>query len=84
MAVFDSTGSLVSCQVDSFTLFLLSFFLLLMRVGFCPSRQKILICIRLGNVLRSKLANERCLIQFPVALVGLAVRIFSWFSPKLA
>ena len=36
-----------------------------------------------GAVLRSKLVDGMCRVQFPVALVDLAVRSFPWFSPKL-
>ena len=35
-------------------------------------------------VLRSKLVNGRCRAHFPVLLIDLAVRSFSWFSPKLS
>ena len=35
-------------------------------------------------VLRSKLVDERCRVQFPIALVDIAVLNFPWFSPKLA
>ena len=36
-----------------------------------------------GAVLRLKLVDGRCRVQFPVALVDLAARSFPWFSPKL-
>ena len=35
-------------------------------------------------VLRSKLVDGRCRVQFPFLRVGLAVRCFPWISPKFA
>ena len=35
-------------------------------------------------VLRSKLVDGRCRVQFPIALADLAVWNFPWFFPKLA
>ena len=59
------------------------------KISQFPSRREIVSSVWTGSisdrgVLRSKLLDGRCQVQFPVALVDLAIRTFPWFSPELA